>query len=1509
MEAGSVSENNTEAEAMETTADRPVQEAPQSEILEVSLCPPDTQELESQVVLVPADGDQPGDSLSLSRNSPAPTKLYHQVCPGCSNPSPQPKRCPCNSTHHQHHHQHHQHAGKTNAVSATASLPDCSVGGTTVKTGHSCSPSHTTAMVRCHWLQGSHDGGNLKPVQHHVVTVRNNGPFRIPRSYTQVIVEYPVAVLVTCFVVLLSCSVAGLLMGPLPDFSDPLVGFEPRGTDIGIRLSVWTKLQQSTGPGKLLSLTPHKLTDKTAGSHGKGHELDSEGFQEHSRPRLKRMLDKDHAQHKFFCESPGEQYAKLVFRSGDSASLWSLKAIHSMCEMEQILIRSQPHFQDICKSVRTDPDGSALRGECCPSWSLGNYLVLLTNASSCLSLTAQQVTESLSLLRHCAPYYHNGRLVASCTEKDKHGYCASVPSKCKRSNAVFHILHFLVDKDFLGPQTVEYQVPSLKYSLMFLPLEKGDSLIDIYLSHLESSDLTYNNTTITGMDLGIKQTLFKYYLIRDSAYPVLAVLVLFFTMALYTRSLFLSALSLLAITSSLLTSYFFYKVAFRIVFFPFLNLSAVLVLFGSCANYTYTFFDFWLQQLSHNPPASVEKRMNRVLQEMGYLILTSGLTSSATFFSGYISSITAIRCFAVFLGTASLINTLFAVVWLPCALVLHERYTISAATAASVSGWKPCCTKRSGGFWDTSSRKRCLFTMGQKLRGLKRGLADTSNLLFLKILPCGVVKFRYIWICWFTVLAAGGTYISCAGPGMKLPTSDSHGAQLFRSSHPFERYDTEYKHQFMFERKWRGEDKPLTLSLVWGVIPTDTGNHFDPNSSSELIMDTEFNMSHPDAQVWLRDLCGRIQNQSFYLQASSDHEEAEDNVCFVEQLIHWVSIRHCSESEDAFHFCCNDISFPYPPNVFEKCLGMMVAEQHSEGHLRNGGAGLRFDSDGRITVLVVALKTFYLYSFNFTQTTHFYRKIQSWFEEEMSGAPLGLHKGWFVSQLTLYDLQECLSTETLEVAGFSIALTFAMLLLTTWNIPLSFYGTAAVGGSVFVTVGLLVLLEWQLTGVEALFLSAAAGLSVDFVANYCVSYSLAPHVERLGRVAHSLKRMGCPVATGAGAFFCVGVVMLPATALLFRKIGIFLLLVKCVACGFATFFFQSLCCFFGPQKNCGRIYLPCTTEKMTDNIMSTCTTSDTASTNTAANGAFGCSTGPRVRKNVSQKGAAGGGGFLCPNQQHHRQRPPGSMRDPEQYELQPLACQLSDSFENSTCTSKLSNRPSVLSDDIQFCDLSPKKEYDRVSMEADSEETCSGHLKGCNPPPALQTSSPYKNTLHPVTAHTGDLAKERLWCKKCRGQGGRIKTWNASITSSPTSSMEDVAVCQTSDNRRAQRLLSIDDTSCSVLEKDQHKRLLSCQSHRSLEGMEDSNETCLSDIEPGASLPQVTLVDTEEELQPGHLNGKRDTLRLSLKENVCDALPHGGNRGRISQGELPVILPNSQPDLPDVWIKRGEDKS
>ncbi|KAM6973215.1 protein dispatched homolog 2 [Aplochiton taeniatus] len=1491
MDAGAIIGESTDAIAMDDCpGGEAKQEASQSEIPAVSLHPPENVcDAPASLTVIQTEGD-PCDSCShLNRPSSSSTcQLYHQVPQGSAlaYQSPQPRRC-----HGCGHHKPIESSACHDGHPVTSD-PDCSAGRVVVKPGQSCSPTHMASChkaVRCHWLHGSHEDGPHKPSQQHVVTVRDRGLYWIPKNYSKVIVDYPMSVLVGCAMFLLGCSLAGLFIGPLPDFSDPLLGFEPRGTYIGVRQSALSLLQQNTGPGKALSTVPPQLSGRPTGSYGESSVGDSVGSQGPSRQRPRRMLDRDSNQDNFLCDVPDERLVQLVFRSGNSTSLWSLEAIHSMCEMEQARIRSQAHFQELCQQhVRVEADGVVSRGGCCPSWSLGNYLAVLSNASSCLSLTSKQVSESLSLLRYCAPYYHHGSLVGACVKRPKHGHCASVPSRCKHSRVVFHILHFLVDKDFLGPQTVEYQLPSLKYSLLFLPIEKGDHMMDIYMNNLEGQDLTYNNTTITGMDLGIKQTLFKYYLERDSVYPVMAVVSLFLTMVLYLHSLFISTLALVAIIVTLLTSYFFYKVVFQLTFFPFLNLSAALILLGSCSNQVFTFVDFWNLQLSQNPSASLEKRVNRVLQEVGYLILASGLTSSAAFYSGYLSSITTVRCFAVYLGTSSLISTLSALVWLPCALIIRERYAVASTGSVAAPGWKPCCSKNTGGFWDTSSRKRCLFTMGQKLRELKKGLTDTSNLLFLKILPCGVVKFRYIWVCCFAVLAAGGTYISCVDPGMKLPTLDGRAAQLFRSSHPFERYDAEYRHMFMFERLRNGEEKALALSLVWGVIPTDNGDHFNPRSNGSLILDSEFNMSSPDAQIWLRELCSRVQNQSFYLPPSSEDDGLiTDNVCLVEQLIRWVSVRRCSENEDALHFCCNDIPFPYPPSVFEQCLAMMVAERHVEGHLAHSG-GLYFEPDGRLAAFVMVFKTTYLYSFNFSKISVFYKDVMSWFHEEILNAPRGLEKGWFVSQLSLFDLQQSLSSETLVVAGFSVALTLALFLLTTWNIPLSVYGAAAVGGSVFVTVGLLVLLEWQLSGIEALFISAAAGLSVDFLANYCISYTSAPHSSRIGRVAHSLKRMGCPVAIGSGAFFCVGIIMLPSTALLFRKLGIFLFLVKCVACGFATFFFQSLCCFFGPQKKCGKTMFRCLSEQANESMLPSCSAAEPSSAS-APNGAFGRS---RVRRSYNQDG----GSYLNPNHhQRQRQRQEGGGeknggREPEQYELQPLACQLSDSFENSTCTSKLSNRPSVLSDEIEYCG----RDVERSSLEADSEEMCSSSHQ----PPALQTSSPYReNPLRPAATPPGDPAKEGLLCKTCRGKHGRMTHWNTSMSSS--SSMEETIISQTLD--------AVDQPSLSKegpVRDDRHhphQRLLSSQSQSSFEGLEDSNETCLSDIEPG---PSITLqIETEgvQDLQPGHLNGKRDTLRLSLRDTVYDM---GCGRGRTSQNDEVVILPNSKPDLPDVWIKR-----
>uniref|UniRef100_A0A8C7ED83 Dispatched RND transporter family member 2 n=1 Tax=Nothoprocta perdicaria TaxID=30464 RepID=A0A8C7ED83_NOTPE len=1278
-------------------------------------------------------------------------------------------------------------------------------------------PGHGERPVLC-----SHcSSGEPTPASHHDVAetpwkhcpsfsfsvCRHDKTFRMPKSYAQMLTEWPITIMALCSVMAVVCSIAGLLVGGLPDFSEPLLGFEPRDTDIGRKLMVWKNVESHTGYKKTFSLSPYTEKNSYDGVGFNRGQKASAGEQE---ARTRRMVEPVYGADGFFCGPPEKSYSQLVFMSTTAGSLWNLQAIQSMCQIEQDKIRSHIHFRDLCQRTETN--------ECCPSWSLGNYIAVLYNRSSCLEITQGDISHMLALLRSCAPDYHKGILTPSCIGPDpvrqKHSQCAKVPEKCTRFNAIYQLLHFLVDRDFLSPQTIEYQVPSLKYSLLFLPTRKGTSMMGIYLDNLESWDLFDNYTSITGMDLGLKQKLFQHYLLLDTKYPVLAVFAIFLSISFYLRSVFITFMVLLAVVSSLTISYFLYKVAFRFTYFPFINLTAVVLLSSICANHTFVFFDLWNLSKSQSPSAGLPQWVSQTMHHFAYLTLASCFTTSAAFYSSYISNITAIRCFAIYMGTSVLVNLVFMMTWLPSSAVLYERYIATH------------CIYKPEDYWNKAGHKRALLSLHYILRGLQNTLCETSKLLFEKLLPCGVIKFRYIWICWFAALAIGGAYISCSNPKLKLPTLETSSLQVFRLSHPFERYDAEYCHQFMFERLEHGEGQRMPVTIVWGILPIDNGDHFNPKSNGTLVTDIAFSIQNPEAQKWLLEFCHKVKNKTFYYPST----EQKSTVCFMEEFLRWMDSRQCSQRDHNFNLCCNQFSFPYGSEVFLHCIKMMLLEQGREG-AETYDLGLRFDGKGNLAALVLQFQTIYHYTFNYSQAKLFYEEINLWLTEEMKTAPMGLQNGWFTSKLELYNLQHSLSTETTVVMGLSIAISFVVLLLTTWNVLLSIFSVTAIAGTVLVTVGLLVLLEWQLNAVESLFISAAVGLSVDFTVNYCISYHLCPHSDRLSRVAFSLKQMSCATAMAASALFSAGVIMLPATVLAYRKLGIFIMMIKCISCGFASFFFQSLCCFFGPEKNCGQILWPCA-HTMKD-----------YSDDSGPNGNFAC------------------GGSEKPNRLRKVQE---SNTANEQYELQPLSRKLSDSFDNSTSTSKLSNRPSVLSEVTQLEDNRCPRMGTHPSLERQNlQETLGDQQVGLCQCPALQTSSPYKHSSSGAEIHR------------------EIHL--------PAADIYKIHRCL-------------------------------CSLGSSFDMLNISSETSISDFEQGLKLAEsasscpdaLELSDSYSQAERGYLNGKRDTLRLELRETVFDVPPAASQqnssswKNRFGLGsEDPVVLPNSQPDMPDVWIKRS----
>ncbi|XP_039561754.1 protein dispatched homolog 1 isoform X3 [Passer montanus] len=912
-----------------------------------------------------------------------------------------------------------------------------------------------------------------QPVQQHIARIRTARPFKLPKSYAALIADWPVVVLGMCTVLIVVCALVGILVPDLPDFSDPLLGFEPRGTAIGQRLVTWNNMVKNTGYKATLANYPFKYADEQAKNHQDDRWLDDHYERE------KRQADWNFHKDTFFCDIPSDRYSRVVFASTEGESLWNLNAIKSMCNVDNLRIRSHSQFGDLCQR--------ATAASCCPSWTLGNYIAILNNRSSCQKIVERDVSHTLKLLRTCAKYYYNGTLGPDCwdmnAKRKDQLKCTNVPRKCTKYNAVYQILHYLVDKDFLSPKTADYVLPALKYSMLFSPTEKGESMMNIYLDNFENWNASDGVTTVMGIEFGIKHRLFQDYLLMDTVYPAIAIVIVLLVMCVYTKSMFITLMTMFAIISSLIISYFLYRVVFNFEFFPFMNLTALIILVGIGADDAFVLCDVWNYTKFDKPHAGTSETVSITLQHAALSMFVTSFTTAAAFYANYVSNITAIRCFGVYAGTAILVNYVLMVTWLPAVVVLHERYLLNIFS---------CFKKPQQRVYNN---KNCWTALCQMFHKTIFAVSEASRIFFEKVLPCIVIKFRYIWLFWFLALTIGGAYIVCVNPKMKLPSLELSEFQVFRSSHPFERYDAEYKKLFMFERVHHGEELHMPITVIWGVTPEDNGDPLNPKSKGELQLDTSFNIASPASQVWILHFCQKLRNQTFFYQA----EEQDFTSCFIETFKQWMENQDCDEP--SLYPCCSHWSFPYKQEVFELCIkrAIMELERSTGYHLDSKTPGPRFDLNDTIRAVVLEFQSTYLFTLAYEKMHQFYKEVDSWISSELSSAPEGLSNGWFVSNLEFYDLQDSLSDGTLIAMGLSVAVAFSVMLLTTWNIIISLYAIVSIAGTIFVTVGSLVLLGWELNVLESVTISVAVGLSVDFAVHYGVAYRLAPDPDREGK--------------------------------------------------------------------------------------------------------------------------------------------------------------------------------------------------------------------------------------------------------------------------------------------------------------------------------------------------------------------------------------------------------------------------
>ncbi|KOC67518.1 Protein dispatched [Habropoda laboriosa] len=956
--------------------------------------------------------------------------------------------------------------------------------------------------------------------------------------FSRVIAHHPCTILMAILIFSSTCLIVPLAVKKFPDFSDPQLGFEARGTILAQRLIAWQNLLEANKPkGQLIDnpleyynyvqqlnqqnsiniqnhswvgqgIIRKKPKNKKKGgkkfqkqANNKEEEINKievkDKWEELIELKNKNKFDivkdyknQDHVDSEnFFCNLPSSAYARVVIgRNSKDTNLWSMEGVLAQCYIDAE-IRSNSHFSSLCQVEHNNAEQ-----KCCRSWSPANYVALLSNRSSCLGVTENDLGRVETLLKRCVYFYQNHHLTSNCAEDlncQRH-----VPAECYMHNAAYHLLHYLLDVDFISDHKQDSQNElnsTLRYGMLFLPIAASSATLDFYKG-LNNGGLSYGKFCVKGMQLGLKSTLFDRLLVSDSILLLTGFAFVTICIWAYTGSLLLTITTIIAVIFSLGISYALYTLVLHIKFFPFMNLLAIIVAVGIGADDAFIYCKIWergkQQKISSNGLVRlVQETMKHAIPSM----FVTSLTTAVAFFASVVSNVTAINCFR------------------------HNRH---------------------------------------------------CELLFNDYLVAGMC--------------------------LQLP--DTANFQLFDSSHPFEKYDLIYSRKFWFEKHETIDNGDvLPLRFVWGIKPIDNGNYLDPGLIGTPEWDESFDVSHPESQLWLEKFCRDLRAQPFY---RSTLGPLLPN-CFIESLNNWMQ-RRCEDPIDShinYMPCCEKSTFPYNASTLQRCAAAASAEMYrtpSYLWVRNGVfAGLKFLNEPNLTqlqvlnetnavimpipkikALVVEYDSIYNYSLSFSSMDQFFHQVESWMQDQLRNAPLGMRGGWFVSRLEFYELQRTLYEGTLWAMGVSLILALVVLAFVTFNPLISLYAILTIGAEITVTVAGLILLGWKLNVLESVAVSTAIGLTVDFNLHYVVSYRACTSKERKDRVKTALTQMGGPTLMASLTSGAAGALMLPSCVLAYIQIGIFLLLVMGVSWIYATFFLCPVLAIIGPSSHFAQFQYP-----------------------------------------------------------------------------------------------------------------------------------------------------------------------------------------------------------------------------------------------------------------------------------------------------------------------------------------------
>ncbi|GAU93020.1 hypothetical protein RvY_05020 [Ramazzottius varieornatus] len=962
------------------------------------------------------------------------------------------------------------------------------------------------------------------------------------QRYSVFLSQHPFVIVVSAFVGNLVILLIILCTDNIPAFDDPQAGFEPRGTLINQRTQAWKALfQQTEADSSVTSFIPELVRDKDEESE------DYDGPQRLQSPAS--YLRSPHVQmehvkiarddkgswpisRNIFCSDPVRNFARVIFRREDGDSMLDFGALRDVCLIDR-KIRRLPTFKKMAE--RNDR-------KMCLSWTLPNYVAAFHNKSTCAHITEEDVLSLQRASSFCLPFFLEGRLTEDCWVGERNN-CPNTPDVCCRENLFHHIFTFISDRESLGSNYT-----SSKYTLALLPVWSSLHALPLY-KEMRAQNLSTPNVKLLAIDMGLKDGLFETYFVEDALFMVIAAVMMIVILWIYTVSLFVTVMNVMAIFSSLIVAYFIYTFVLKIRFFPFMNLLACVIMISIGSDALIIYARLWRLAKTEKNDGKFEKVIQATVCHAAKAIFLASATASASLFADCASPIVAIRCFGIFAGLTILIHSLFAVTWIPAFFVVSDKWSLSSSICDFLFYKHPR---------DNKPALCRFFQHAQLCHSSLCDCFDCFRVAFEKILPCIVIRFKWVWVSIFCLLTVCSCFAIFVYPKLRLASSQNF--QLWSSSHPWEQYQA-LKENFAFERLSQRARPPMPLRFVWGILPSNDSDLFDPEVIPSVRQDPSMDISSSSSQLWMLNFCYELEAQPFCQNCSDTMTSGK---CFMKFFRAWTEIQPDCQGPSV---CCNSASFPFNDTVFELCSRKFLK---TVGQFAPASStklfGPTYSLKNSVRSFVVDIDSAFPYTHSYAETKQFVDSVETWFQAMLQSAPEGLSRGWFYSRLEFFDLQDSLLNGTLTSVLISLAVALVVLFLTTLNICVSVISIVNVIGIMTATTAILVLLDWELGVFESATIGLATGLSFDFTLHFAVSFCAAKKMgDRELQTNHAIAEMTSPVSMSALTSLVVGVLMLPSETLIYKQIGVFMIVVIGVSFFYSTFLFTALLAAIGPN--------------------------------------------------------------------------------------------------------------------------------------------------------------------------------------------------------------------------------------------------------------------------------------------------------------------------------------------------------